>query len=331
MAVYTNRGGGGGGYEPDGVTIVLNEDDQLEGVGGVPPDGSIGLIKLDDVAALSVLGNGTNATDAVTAIQFGTDGFVLRRSGTTVAAGTLAAGAFAANTIPVTAVANASAAGVLGRSAASAGAYGLISASGATDGDVLTVQADGSLAWEAPSGGGGGSIDGSGAAGRLSLWSDANTLTSFATLVYDSGTKRLGDSTYSSITLNDAVGTTLTYDTVSLKLTSNKVELRGRLGTMESAVAVASASTVTLRADAVSTLITGTSTINHITTFGWSYSELAMLRFAAACTLANNAGSPPAGTAPIRTRTGANRTVAAGSWTLLSYDPDTASWYEMGL
>lgn len=50
---------------------------------------------LSDGAALSVLGNATNATAARTDIAFGTSGHVLRRSGTTVGAGTLIAGSFA--------------------------------------------------------------------------------------------------------------------------------------------------------------------------------------------------------------------------------------------
>ena len=232
MATYSNRSTGG--YEPDGVTIVLNGSNQLEGVGGVPPDSSIGLVKLDAIAALSLVGNATNASADPTAIAAGTDGHVMRRAGTALAFGVLAAGAFANNTMPlatianqaaltvmanatngsaaVTAVAaandgevfrrsgtalgfgtlasgafanntislarlaNISGPGVLGRATVDSGQPQLISASAAADGDVLTVQADGSLAWEPQSGGGGGSIDGSGTATHLTSWTDANTV-----------------------------------------------------------------------------------------------------------------------------------------------------------
>lgn len=55
--------------------------------------------KLANLAALSVLGNGTNGSAALAAISAATDGHVIRRSGTAVAFGTLAAGAFADSTI----------------------------------------------------------------------------------------------------------------------------------------------------------------------------------------------------------------------------------------
>ena len=154
MSGYTNRGGSG--YEPDGTTIVLNGDNELESVGGVPPDGSIDLVKMSDVAALSVLGNGTNASDAVTALAAGTDGHALRRSGTAVGFGTLAAGAFADNTIALARLSNAAGPGLVGKFATGAGAQTVLLASAGVDGDVPTVQADGSIAWEAPPAGGGG-------------------------------------------------------------------------------------------------------------------------------------------------------------------------------
>ena len=73
-------------------------------------------------AALSIIGNSTNATADVADIAAGTDGYVLRRSGTALGFGQLAIGAFADNIITAAKL-SASATNVLfGRSTASAGA-----------------------------------------------------------------------------------------------------------------------------------------------------------------------------------------------------------------
>lgn len=66
--------------------------------GGIT-DGAVTLAKLANTTALSVLGNGTNASAAVTALAAATDGDVMRRSGTTVGFG---APNFAAQTITTT-------------------------------------------------------------------------------------------------------------------------------------------------------------------------------------------------------------------------------------
>lgn len=80
--------------------------------------------KFRQSAALSVVGNATNATANVTDIAAGTDGFALRRSGTALGFGTLAAGAFAANTAALSVLANAAAQyDIVGRKTASAGAW----------------------------------------------------------------------------------------------------------------------------------------------------------------------------------------------------------------
>jgi hypothetical protein len=104
--------------------------------------------KLQQGGALSVLGVAGNATANLADITAATDAHVLRRSGTSIGFGTLAAGAFAGTQ---------------------------------TDGFVLTLSS-GVPTWLVASGGGGGTIDGSGAANRLAIWSDADTLTSNAGL-----------------------------------------------------------------------------------------------------------------------------------------------------
>lgn len=88
-------------------------------------------------AALSVIGRSAGSTGNVADIAAGSDGHALRRSGTTLGFGTLAAGAFASNTIAYATLVNSAAAGlsVLGRSANSAGALDEIAAG--SDGHVL--------------------------------------------------------------------------------------------------------------------------------------------------------------------------------------------------
>lgn len=73
-------------------------------------------------AALSVKANATNAAAPATDVAAGTDGHVLRRSGTTLGFGTLPAGAYASNTIPLTAVANITAQSVLANATGSGAA-----------------------------------------------------------------------------------------------------------------------------------------------------------------------------------------------------------------
>lgn len=60
--------------------------------------------KLRTSAALSVIGRGANSTGNVADLAAGTDGFVLRRSGTTLAFGTIAPGAFAALSVETAAI-----------------------------------------------------------------------------------------------------------------------------------------------------------------------------------------------------------------------------------
>lgn len=84
--------------------------------------------KLRDSAALSVIGRSANSTGDPADIAAGTDGHVLRRSGTTLGFGTLASGAFASNTVSRAALVNGTALTVIGRSANSTGAVADISA-----------------------------------------------------------------------------------------------------------------------------------------------------------------------------------------------------------
>lgn len=99
-------------------------------------DANVTLAKIANGTALSVVGRSANSTGVYADISAGTDGHVLRRSGTTLGFGTLASGAFASNTIPITAQANLAGLSVMGRSASTSGAVAAITGAA---GGVLRV------------------------------------------------------------------------------------------------------------------------------------------------------------------------------------------------
>lgn len=126
--------------------------------------------KISNRTALSVFGRSANSAGAGADMAAGTDGHVLRRSGTTLGFGTLAAGAFASNTIANSVLSNVATATFKGRSTAGTGVpedmtatqatallntfttslKGLAPASGG--GTTNFLRADGT--WAAPAGGG---------------------------------------------------------------------------------------------------------------------------------------------------------------------------------
>lgn len=80
--------------------------------------------KFRQSAGLSVVGRSANTTGNVADITAANDGEVLRRSGTALGFGTLAAGAYAANTAPLATLANAAAQyDIVGRKTAAGGAW----------------------------------------------------------------------------------------------------------------------------------------------------------------------------------------------------------------
>lgn len=83
---------------------------------------------------------------------------------------------------------------------------------------------------------------------------------------------------------------------------------------------VAAASTTTLGADGNVFGITGTGTINYITTTNWQAGSEITLRFAAAATVNHNTGSVPGSTAAILLSGAANITFAANTILKLVYD-----------
>ena len=110
------------------ITAAAGSNVTALGAGVVSPS------NLAPIAGLSVIGNGTNASATPTAIT-GTDGLVLRVAGTTLAFGTIVTAGIADSAVTIAKLANATASSVLGRSAATGGAYADIVA--ASDGQVL--------------------------------------------------------------------------------------------------------------------------------------------------------------------------------------------------
>lgn len=74
---------------------------------------------------------------------------------------------------------------------------------------------------------------------------------------------------------------------------------------------VASANTMTLGSDGNYFVITGNTTINGITTTGWTAGSFIILEFSSTPTVTNNSGAPGAGAVAIQCAGGANLTIAA--------------------
>lgn len=89
---------------------------------------------------------------------------------------------------------------------------------------------------------------------------------------------------------------------------------------------VASGSTITLGSGNYFD-ITGTTTINHITTTGWNNGTVIILQFDASVTVTHNAATPPANTAAILLSGAANFSATANDTLMLVYD--SATWHEV--
>ena len=101
----------------------------------VLPNDQVSYAEMQNVAALSVLGNDTNATADPAEITAGTDGHVLRRSGTTLGFGTLATAGIADAQVTYAKIQNVAGLSVVGRTANTSGVGADVTAG--TDGDVL--------------------------------------------------------------------------------------------------------------------------------------------------------------------------------------------------
>jgi hypothetical protein len=94
--------------------------------------------------------------------------------------------------------------------------------------------------------------------------------------------------------------------------------------------AVASASTLTLGVDGNYFHITGTTTINYLTTANWLNGARLDLYFnSAALTVTNNAGSVPGGTLAFELASGVNITTTAGMKVTFRMDSTQSKWVEI--
>jgi hypothetical protein len=101
--------------------------------------------------------------------------------------------------------------------------------------------------------------------------------------------------------------------------TGQKFYVAGRAGSARGAN-VASGGTTTLGADGNAFPITGTTTINYITTTNWAAGASVVLEFSTSVTLTHNAGSVPGGTAALKFVSGADFAAVSGDRLRLHYD-----------
>ena len=99
------------------------------------PNDQISYAEMQNVAALSVVGNATNATADPAEITAGSDGQVLRRSGTTLGFGTIATAGIADAQVTYAKIQNVAGLSVVARSANTSGVGADVTAG--SDGDVL--------------------------------------------------------------------------------------------------------------------------------------------------------------------------------------------------
>lgn len=156
-------------YLTGNQTITLSGD--VTGSGATAITTTIGTNVVTDAkfrqsAALSVVGRSANSTGNVADIAAGTDGHVLRRSGTTLGFGTVATAGIADDAVTFDKVQNITDNRLLGRSAGSAGSMQEIAiGSGLSlSGGTLSATDSG--------------VTGSGVANRIAIWSGTSSLTS---------------------------------------------------------------------------------------------------------------------------------------------------------
>jgi len=125
-----------------------------------------------DSAALSVIGRATNTAGDPADIAAGTDGFVLRRSGTTLGFGTVATAGIADDAVTLAKLQNAVANNIV---------LGNVAGVGQPYVELTAAQLQTLLAF----------VDGTGATGQVAYWSGPNSITGSARNTWDNGNGRL--------------------------------------------------------------------------------------------------------------------------------------------
>ncbi len=137
-----------------------------------------------------------------------------------------------------------------------------------------------------------------------------------------------GQSSNATLQMNDSVGTilrytanqTLTMDGADMTLVATqRIKVSASRFEMYKGGDVASATTLTL-SGGNSFDITGTTTINHITTSNWQAGSEILLQFDASVTVTHNAGSPPGGTVPLLLSAAGNMSATVNDTLSLWYD-----------
>lgn len=125
---------------------------------------------------------------------------------------------------------------------------------------------------------------------------------------------------YNAGTFSVWMGSAQTMQFTTSTITSAKSHTFTARQLQSQGASIASATTVTLGADGNVFPISGTTTINGITTSGWSLGAVVYLKFAGILTLTHNSGAPGGGAVAIKTTTAANVTTAANSIAMLIFD-----------
>lgn len=136
----------------------------------------------------------------------------------------------------------------------------------------------------------------------------------------------LHDGTTKFLISDSAEGGDNNFVTIDDNGTSSYITFNGRTQTSKGGD-VASASTLTVGNDGNYFHITGTTTINYITTTNWQKGSVIILKFNGSVTVTHNAGSVPASTAAILLSGAANFSATADDTLMLVFDGTT--WREV--
>jgi hypothetical protein len=120
-------------------------------------------------------------------------------------------------------------------------------------------------------------------------------------------------------TVTNATVPLITNNVLRATLNNTGLLMASRIRTAKGAD-VASGTTITIGADGNAVAITGTTTINHLTTTDWQAGSVVRLLFGTSLTVTHNAGSPPANTAPILLSGAANFSATANDVLTLIFD-----------